>query len=836
MRYEEAKEYVRQQLTSYLEGKGINPRTPFNCLNPDHPDTKPSMSYDPKRNKCHCFSCNADYDTFDLIAIDYNTSGGDTFKRAFELYGLNVEYGRTTAASDFKGVGTRKPAMQSTANPPQLQPPPPETIRRTPENNIHIAPQKPIPDSRALTAAIEQAHAALMNNPAALAYLQGRGLTLDTIRRHKIGYSEGGQNALLQGFNEQFQSKSRKAGLYKYIFPILDGKGNCYYYISEIIDRSQLDEYNGKYMKLKNTAQRFFNETCIAYSNSFIFVCEGVYDALSIEQAGGRAIAITGTGGNSRILELENRPNTDNAYIIALDSDPAGQRAAQGLKQALIKAGRTCIIAPIEGAKDANELLQRDPAALAQYVQRSAATAAERKAELDLTRGIVERLLTEKDMNTAAAAELAEKVIDRQQEAADYPKTAAAAQLQDFINNIQKSEFTPYFSTGFNELNNVLDGGIYPGGLYFIGAISSLGKTTMAMQIADNMAATGQDVLIFSLEMARDELIAKSISRHTLIEDMKQNQSTEHAKSTRGIMTGSRYKYYTDEEKKIIADAIKSYGMYADHIYISVGVGTIGVKEIAETVEKHIRITGNKPVIVIDYLQILAPADPRATDKQNTDNAVLELKRLARDKEIPVIGISSFNRDNYTSPVNMASFKESGAVEYSADVLIAMQYLGMDYTEGESKDAREKRIRELINTAINNAKEGKAQQIQVKVLKNRNGSKGQALLDYYPMYNYFCDNNQTAAERETAARTPGKPARQRELESLLKAFREVESPAESNTASLEALADKLDYKKSTLKSKLKEFTKLFTVKGDTVTYHPETTPADDQTDSDQEPI
>lgn len=825
MRYEEAKDYVRQRLTSYLEGKGINTRTPFICLNPDHPDTKPSMSYDPKRNKCHCFSCNADYDTFDLIAIDYNTSGGDTFKRAFELYGLNVEYDRTTAASDFKGVGHSKP--------PQLQPPPPETIRRTPENNIHIAPQKPAPDSRTLTTAIEQAHAALMNNTAALAYLQGRGLTLDTIRRHKIGYSAGGQNALLQGYNEQFQSKSHKAGLYKYIFPVLDNKGNCYYYVSEISDRSQIDEYNGKYMKLKNAAQRFFNESFIAYNSGIIFVCEGVYDALSIEQAGGRAIALTGTGGNSRILELESRPNTDNAYIIALDSDKAGQKAAQSLKRDLVKAGRTCIISPLEGAKDANELLQNNPAALAQYVQRATAAAAARKAEFDTTRGIVERLLTERDIE-AAAGELAEKVIDRQQEAADYPKTTAAAQLQGFIDHIQQSERVPYFSTGFNELNTVLDGGIYPGGLYFIGAISSLGKTTLTLQIADNIAAAGQDVLIFSLEMDKYELMAKSISRHTLIEDMKQYQSTEHAKSTRGILTGSRYKYYSDEEKKIIAAAIESYNKYADHIRISVGVGTIGVEQIAETVEKHIRITGNRPVIVIDYLQILAPADPRATDKQNTDNAVLELKRLARDKDIPVIGISSFNRDNYTAPVNMASFKESGAVEYSADVLIAMQYLGMDYAESESKDAREKRIRELINTAINNAKEGKAQQIQVKVLKNRNGSKGQALLDYYPMYNYFCDNNQTTAERETAARTPGKPARQKELETLLTAFREVESPAESNTASLEALADKLDYKKSTLKGKLKEFTKLFTVKGDIVTYHPET--ATDQTDTDTPPF
>lgn len=821
MQFEYAKRYVREQLENYLEGKGIDTCRPFRCLNPDHADTNPSMSYDRKRNKCHCFSCNADYDTFDLIGIDYNTSGGETFKRAFELYGLQVESDRPTAASDFKGVGISKPA--NTTQPANNNPIP--TQQQT-------QPQqpKPEPDPRELTAAIDQAHAALMNNPAALKYLTDRGLTLDTIRRHKIGYSEGGQNPLLQGYNSQFQSQSRKAPLYKLTFPILNNNGQCVYFISEISDRSQIDQYNGKYKKLKNTPQKFFNESCIAYNKGFIFVCEGVYDALSIEQLGGRAIALTGTAGNSRILEIESKPNTDNAYIIALDNDGAGQKAADSLKQAFNKAGRTCIIAPLEGAKDANELLQHNPAALSAYIREATQRAAERKAKDDITRGIVERELLERDQDTAKAGEIAAKVVDREEEAAAYPKLTAAAQLQDFINNIQKSEFTPYFSTGFRGLNNVLDGGIYPGGLYFIGAISSLGKTTLALQIADNIAASGQDVLIFSLEMARDELISKSISRHTLIEDMKQNNSTANAKSTRGIMTGSRYKNYNTTERNIIQSAIDSYAKYADHIYISVGVGTIGVKEIKAAVEKHIRITGKRPVIVIDYLQILAPADPRATDKQNTDNNVLELKRLARDHSIPVIGISSFNRDNYTAPVNMASFKESGAVEYSADVLIGLQHLGMDYLEGESKDSREKRIRDLMNAAITNGKEGRAQHIQVKVLKNRNGSKGEALLDFYPMFNYFCDSTQTQTEQEREKRTPGKPARQKALDELLAAFREAASPAGSNTASLETLAEKLDLKKATLKGKLKEFTKLFTIQGDTVTYTPD--PAADQSDTD----
>ena len=102
-----------------------------------------------------------------------------------------------------------------------------------------------------------------------------------------------------------------------------------------------------------------------------------------------------------------------------------------------------------------------------------------------------------------------------------------------------------------------------------------------------------------------------------------------------------------------------------------------------------------------------------------------------------MIGISSFNRDNYTAPVNNASFKESGAIEYSADVLIGLQYFGMDYQEGEAESARLKRIRELIKDNENRGRCGEAQTLQAKILKYRNGSKGQVLFSFYSKFNCF---------------------------------------------------------------------------------------------------
>ena len=174
----------------------------------------------------------------------------------------------------------------------------------------------------------------------------------------------------------------------------------------------------------------------------------------------------------------------------------------------------------------------------------------------------------------------------------------------------------------------------------------------------------------------------------------------------------------------------------ADHIWHYEGIGDIGYEQIRAEVKKHIEITERLPVVFCDYLQILASPDMRMSDKQAVEKNVLELKRLSRDMNIPVFSISSLNRDNYLNPINNAAFKESGAVEYSSDCLMGLQFEGMDYQEGEADKAREKRIRELVKEQKKQGNNGGAETLELKVLKNRNGMSGIAnTLLYYPRYN-----------------------------------------------------------------------------------------------------
>lgn len=484
--------------------------------------------------------------------------------------------------------------------------------------------------------------------------------------------------------------------------------------ISENVSRRFFDDEELGAELPEDIDRRLCGEGRIFTTKKPVFITERPLDALSIIEAGGEAVAC-GSDNPARLLN----------YLYK-----AVKQEEQEVKHLLIIAFNP------------SEASLKNAAFLADSL----------KNNIGIAYQVADICAGHEDISTAyfVDSRTFKKTI-KQEEGKEYLKTSAADALIGFMGGIKASADTPAISTGFTNLDSILDGGLYEG-LYIIGAISSLGKTTFALQIIDQLAQQGQDCLIFSLEMSRNELIAKSISRLTYEKTLKEKGfNKSDAKTTRGITAGKRYENYTQHEMDLIELAIRKYRDYAKRIYISEGIGDIGVKEIRETVNKHIEATGNKPVILIDYLQILAPYDVRATDKQNTDKAVLELKRISRDFKIPVIGISSFNRDNYTAPVNNASFKESGAIEYSADVLIGLQYEGMDYRSGEKDSDRQTRIRDLYKDMEAKAKQGERQDIQLKVLKNRNGVKGSACYSFYAMFNCFKEAQAVSTSGDTDA-------------------------------------------------------------------------------------
>lgn len=304
-----------------------------------------------------------------------------------------------------------------------------------------------------------------------------------------------------------------------------------------------------------------------------------------------------------------------------------------------------------------------------------------------------------------------------------YKGANAKDNIDDFIDGINNKANTPPTSTGFPLLDEVLSGGMREG-LTVIGAISSLGKTTMAQQIADNVAQSGRDVLFISLEMARSELMSKSISRETLLEVLENDGDIRNAKTSIGITDASKHKNYSKDEKQLINIAIERYNEYAGHIYIVEAFGQIGFQDVRELVKIHHEKTGKAPLVVIDYLQIMKPDDPRATDKSNTDKAVNGLKQISRDFKTTIVAISSLNRESYNRPMSLTAFKESGAIEYSSDVLI-----GLDFT---------KMLENSSEMDFEEEKDKVPRNITLTILKNRNGRTGKRINYLYdPRFNYF---------------------------------------------------------------------------------------------------
>ncbi len=506
-------------------------------------------------------------------------------------------------------------------------------------------------------------------------YPEKRGLSKSILDRFKIGYVENWKHP---------NAPENVTGSPRLIIPVTQTS-----YLARDT-RDNIPDYQKQYAKTKVGGSDIFNgRAFIDDLDKPIFVVEGEIDALSIMEVGGVAVGLGGISNANKLVDKLKDKKLERPLILALDNDSAGRQAQDELAQLLQDKKIPYIVAELttKDAKDPNDMLVRDRVGFEERVKEAIKNAKNDKEK--------------------------------------YLETSTDNYIQDFVDGIADSVNTPSISTGFPILDKCLDGGLYEG-LYIVGAISSLGKTTLVTQIADQVASKGHDVLIFSLEMARSEIMAKSISRHTVMEVLQTGGDMKNAKTARGITAGVRYANYNDTEKELIKNAVTAYSGYAKHIYITEGIGDLGVQQIRETVEKHTRYTGNTPLVIVDYLQILAPYNERATDKQNTDKAVMELKRISRDFKTPVIGISSFNRDNYNNAVSMQAFKESGAIEYSSDVLIGLQLKGagtndFDVTEAKSKNPRE---------------------IELVILKNRNGKTGDKVpFEFYPMFNYFVEND-----------------------------------------------------------------------------------------------
>lgn len=234
--------------------------------------------------------------------------------------------------------------------------------------------------------------------------------------------------------------------------------------------------------------------------------------------------------------------------------------------------------------------------------------------------------------------------------------------------------------TGVGFVDDLLGGGL-PTVLTLFGARTGIGKTTLCLQLADSIAESERPVLYAALEMTADELAAKSIARIY-------NQAADNTVSYGELLENrlpdnvSRFALRAAEDR---------YFEWAGK-YMYVRTGREPAAKIAQAAQDIAQTVGIAPVVFIDYLQYLLPADTRLTDKQNTDSNVDAVKRISQTLHTPVIAISSLNRASYGSMVKNGTenrprrddewfelfesgCKESGGIEYTAEIQLFMRRL-----------------------------------------------------------------------------------------------------------------------------------------------------------------
>ena len=522
-------------------------------------------------------------------------------------------------------------------------------------------------------------------------YFTRRGIGRDVQDAYLLCTVERGFDRFIDEYAGLIDQKTPHTSLYKHFIPVIDPDGSIRHFLP-YLDKdavAHMDEKPPKVRNLTGRQARFFNDRYLIkppFDNGFIFVCEGVFDALSFETIGCKAISINSVSNVRRLADMiqQNKDKyKDITFVLAFDNDDAGRDATERAKELLQDNGVDVDVFEFDGQyKDINELLQAGKHLLIQALE----------------------------------------AFETQREEKQLKELGNAALLIDgFIDEIDKNMNTSGISTGFDNLDQSLGGGLYAG-LYTLGAISSLGKTTLALQIADNIAANGYDVIFFSLEMSSAEILAKSFSR--ISAELAQKGKMEDYYTTRAILNGIPA---VGEYKKME----KQYNKIAKNMYIVEGNFHADLAMIQRHVEKHIRARRTKPVIIVDYLQILLPESDRLTDKQAVDRNIVGLKRLSREFDIPVILISSFNRENYANPVSYASFKESGAIEYSSDVVFGLQ-LAVVHEIAATKE------KALKDEKLNEAKNQVPREVELVILKNRNGKAfDQLAFKYYPNVNFF---------------------------------------------------------------------------------------------------
>ena len=319
--------------------------------------------------------------------------------------------------------------------------------------------------------------------------------------------------------------------------------------------------------------------------------------------------------------------------------------------------------------------------------------------------------------------------IEEEKPVETHTEPADGASLFDaFIDKIQTEKYRP-IATGMTDLDRLLGGGIMRQGLIMLGAAPGMGKTTLAQQIFETMAKNGTEVLYFNLEMSREQLLARSISRAIKADGGKLTAAE--------VMRG--YEWTDLQRQRIERAAAKYRSTIAPNMIYNPGGDGGNIIPTIPAIMGALHGAGDRakaegkqsPVAVIDYLQLIQ-SEGREDQGETIKKAVAAFKQYAIDYETFVFVIMANNRmSNASGAANMDSGRDTSAIEYSADTLLQMTFAVCKKKYAVDLGFKDRIKPDQIDDLPDHQRSIARQNILLKVAKNRMSEPGGQLLFHF---------------------------------------------------------------------------------------------------------
>ncbi len=278
----------------------------------------------------------------------------------------------------------------------------------------------------------------------------------------------------------------------------------------------------------------------------------------------------------------------------------------------------------------------------------------------------------------------------------------------EFIDElVRRKEHITGLPTGFRDLDERTSG-LHPSELILIAGRPSMGKTSLALNIARNVAVTEKKpVAIFSLEMSKEQVAERLLCMESRVDSHK-------------MRTG--YLSEEDEPKLSISAGI----LFDAPIFIDDSSSLNALELRAKT--RRLKAKQNISLMVVDYIQLMSSETVSENRQQEIAEISRALKGIARELQIPVIAVSQLSRRVETRgedrrPI-LSDLRESGALEQDADVVMLL--LREEYYKPDDEEVK-----------------GKA---EINIAKQRNGPTGTIKLSFIKQYTRFEDLAYTSEE------------------------------------------------------------------------------------------